>query len=53
MHRKYLWIVPVAALVLNGWVKVVDDGRTLVQQSPAMRSLRNRHPLADVFQPGE
>jgi hypothetical protein len=44
---------PLAALVLNGWVKIVDGGRSLVAQSPAMRRLVRRHPLADVFQPGE
>jgi hypothetical protein len=44
---------PVAALLLNGWIKILDNGNTLVQQSPSMRALLHRHPLADVFQPGE
>jgi hypothetical protein len=40
----------VAALLLYGWVTLVDGGTTIAYQSTAMRRLHRRHPLDDVFQ---
>jgi hypothetical protein len=44
---------PIALLMLDGWIDVTDNGSTVVPRSSAMRNLSYRHPLADVFQPGE
>lgn len=41
---------PVALLMLDGWIELVDNGRTVVQRSDTMRSLHRRHPLAEVFE---
>jgi hypothetical protein len=41
-----------AALILTNWIKS-PDGDTLIQHTRARRDCIRRHPLADVFRPGE
>lgn len=44
---------PIAALMLDGWIELVDGGTTLIQGTPSMRLLLHRHPLEDAFLSGE
>lgn len=42
---------PIALLLMDGWIQIVDGGQTVALRSPAMRRAMRRHPLADVFVP--
>jgi hypothetical protein len=43
--------LPVAALLLDGWVVLRDGGRVVQQRSSAERRRRPPHPLVELFAP--